>query len=58
MHLKKSTGILEKNSQEIRFGLFGPKARNSQIPARILFGEFFSVEFFQRGLTPKPTVNL
>ena len=38
MHLKKSTGILEKNSQEIRFGLFGPKTRNSQIPARILFG--------------------
>ena len=38
MHLKKSTGILERNSQEIRFGLFGPKTRNSQIPARILFG--------------------
>ena len=38
MHLKKSTGTTEKNSQEIRFGLFGPKTRNSQIPARILFG--------------------
>ena len=38
MHLKKFTGILEKNSQEIRFGFFGPKTRNSQIPARILFG--------------------
>ena len=32
MHLKKSTGILETNSQEIRFGLFGPKTRNSQPP--------------------------
>ena len=32
MHLKKFTGILEKNSQEIRFGLFGPKTRNSQPP--------------------------
>ena len=32
MHLKKSTGILERNSQEIRFGFFGPKTRNSQPP--------------------------
>ena len=32
MHLKKSTGILERNSQEIRFGLSGPKTRNSQPP--------------------------
>ena len=56
--LKNSQVFWQKNHRKFVLGFLVPKQEIHRSQREFFSGEFFSVDFFQRGHTPKPTVNL